>query len=699
MAGFVGLSNVLDGAQAQRLTGQPGACSLRPEKIELLPVDQGVLADRLSVEGQIADIQYHGAMTRYDVALADGGRLVVTSQNRRPAGGTRWAVDQPVRLSWHREDMQPLTPSTTGGPVSLAHAQAVAAAPGPLAPLANALHRHPQVLLLLLLGPPLLWLGVVYLGSLFALLTQSFFSIDEFTGLVRREFTLSTYAELGQPANLDIILRTATMAACVSLAAACIAFPIAYYMARYARGRMKALFYLAVMLPLWSSYLVRVYSWKLILAKEGILNWVLEQLAPDLAARGRAGDPGDRRAVAVDQLHRHLPGVPLHLAALHDPADPGGVGARAAVAARRLGRPGRAAAPDLSPGDPAARPAGGRRRLDLHLLADPGRLHHPADRRLVAALPRSGRLHPPGHGREHSARRRFHRGADRDHGGLPDRRETPGGLRCALAVPAPGASLGLKIAAVAGLLFLHVPLLLIFLYAFTTEDKSYQFPPPGLTLKWFAVAWERQDVWNALTLSLRVATVSTAIALVLGTLAAAALSRTRFFGRESVSLLIILPIALPGIITGISLRSAFNLAEIPFSFWTIVLGHATFCVVIVYNNVVARFRRTSASLIEASMDLGADGFQTFRYVVLPSIATALLAGGMLAFALSFDEVIVTTFTAGQQSTLPIWMLTELVRPRQRPVTNVVAVFVILVTFLPILAAYYLTRGSEPGERN
>lgn len=150
--------------------------------------------------------------------------------------------------------------------------------PGPLRRLATTLHRHPHLLLLLLLGPPLLWLGVVYLGSLFALLVQSFFSIDEFTGIVRREFTFSTYAELGRPANLDIILRTATMAATVSLAAACIAFPIAYYMARYARGRLKALFYLAVMLPLWSSYLVRVYSWKLILAKEGILNWVLEQL-------------------------------------------------------------------------------------------------------------------------------------------------------------------------------------------------------------------------------------------------------------------------------------------------------------------------------------------------------------------------------------------------------------------------------------
>ena len=256
------------------------------------------------------------------------------------------------------------------------------------------------------------------------------------------------------------------------------------------------------------------------------------------------------------------------------------------------------------------------------------------------------------------------------------------------------APLWLKIAAGAGLLFLHLPILLIFVYAFTTEDRSYQWPPPGLTLDWFAVTWNRPDVWSALSLSLRVAAVSTLIALVLGTLCAAAVSRTRFFGREAISLMVILPIALPGIITGISLRSAFNLAEIPFSFWTIVLGHATFCVVVVYNNAVARFRRTSGNLIEASMDLGANSFQTFRYVILPNIATALLAGGMLAFALSFDEVIVTTFTAGQQQTLPIWMLEELVRPRQRPVTNVVATIVVIVTLLPILGAYYLTRGTE-----
>lgn len=256
------------------------------------------------------------------------------------------------------------------------------------------------------------------------------------------------------------------------------------------------------------------------------------------------------------------------------------------------------------------------------------------------------------------------------------------------------APMMLKISAATGLLFLHLPILLIFIYAFTTEEKTYQWPPPGFTLKWFAVTWGRSDVWEALGLSVKVASISTVIALVLGTLCAAAVSRSKFFGRETISLLVILPIALPGIITGIALRSAFNLAEIPFSFWTIILGHATFCVVVIYNNAVARFRRISSSLIHASMDLGANGFQTFRYVILPNIATSLLAGGMLAFALSFDEVIVTTFTAGQQTTLPIWMLEELVRPRQRPVTNVVAMVVVLVTFIPILGAYYLTRNDD-----
>ncbi len=252
----------------------------------------------------------------------------------------------------------------------------------------------------------------------------------------------------------------------------------------------------------------------------------------------------------------------------------------------------------------------------------------------------------------------------------------------------------LRFAVAAGVAFLHIPLLLIIVYAFSAEDKSYIFPPPGLTTKWFAVALQRDDVWRAIRLSAQVACWATAIAIVLGTLAAAALARARFFGRDFVSVLLILPIALPGIITGIALRSAYHTLDIPFSFWTIVIGHATFCVVVVYNNAVARLRRTSPSLLEASMDLGANMFQTLRYIILPQLGSALLAGGLLAFALSFDEVIVTTFTAGQQATLPIWMLQELIRPRQRPVTNVVAVLIIALTFIPIIAAYWLTRGDE-----
>ena len=252
----------------------------------------------------------------------------------------------------------------------------------------------------------------------------------------------------------------------------------------------------------------------------------------------------------------------------------------------------------------------------------------------------------------------------------------------------------LKYAAIGGLLFLHFPILFIFLYAFTSESKSYQFPPPGITLKWFEVTLNRPDVWRAIQLSLEVAGLATLAAMVLGTLAAGAIARSRFFGQEVVSLLLVLPIALPGIVTGIALRSAYGVMEIPFSFWTIVIGHATFCVVVVYNNALARFRRTNQSLIEASMDLGADGFQTLRYVILPNLATALLAGGMLAFALSFDEVIVTTFTAGQQTTLPIWMYQELIRPRDRPVTNVVALIIVAFTTIPILLAYYLTRDGQ-----
>jgi putative spermidine/putrescine transport system permease protein len=257
-----------------------------------------------------------------------------------------------------------------------------------------------------------------------------------------------------------------------------------------------------------------------------------------------------------------------------------------------------------------------------------------------------------------------------------------------------GAGLGLKVAAGLTLAFLHIPILFVFLYAFTTEEASFQFPPPGFTTDWFGVAWQNPEIRAALSLSLRVALVSTVVALVIGTLAAAAVWRTDFFGRNALSLFIILPIALPGIITGIALRSAINLGDFAFSFWTLVIGHATFCVAVAFNNVIARMRRTSPNIVEASMDLGARGWQTFRLVLLPQLAPAMVVGGMLAFALSFDEIIVTTFTAGNQQTLPIWIFSSLVRPRNRPVTNVVAVFVVLITFIPIVLAQRYAQRSE-----
>jgi len=258
----------------------------------------------------------------------------------------------------------------------------------------------------------------------------------------------------------------------------------------------------------------------------------------------------------------------------------------------------------------------------------------------------------------------------------------------------PQAPWWLKLLAYGGLVFLHFPIMVVALYAFNTEESAFSFPLRGFTLRWFQAAAEREDVIAAIKLSAQLALVATAVALVLGTLAAAALYRRDFFGKNAITLMFILPIALPGIITGIALLAAFRMAAMEPGFWTIAVGHATFCVVIVYSNVVARFRRMPHTLIEASMDLGADGFQTFRHVVLPQVATSLLAGGILAFALSFDEIIVTTFTAGHERTLPIWLLNQLGRPRDVPVTNVVALGVMLITALPILVAWRLTRGTE-----
>jgi putative spermidine/putrescine transport system permease protein len=242
------------------------------------------------------------------------------------------------------------------------------------------------------------------------------------------------------------------------------------------------------------------------------------------------------------------------------------------------------------------------------------------------------------------------------------------------------------------LLFLFIPILLIFMYAFNTSNIE-SWPIPGLTTKWFTSTWDDPDVRSALLLSVQAGLAATAVALVLGSCAAFAIHRSAFFGRDSISLLFILPLALPGIITGIALNSFFSFNGISLSIWTIVVGHATFCMVVVYNNVLARLRRTQGSLIEAAMDLGANGYQVFRDVTLPLISTAVVAGAMLAFALSFDEVIVTTFTAGAQSTLPIWIFGQIRHGILLPEVNVVVSFVILVTIIPVLIAARLTGGG------
>jgi putative spermidine/putrescine transport system permease protein len=252
--------------------------------------------------------------------------------------------------------------------------------------------------------------------------------------------------------------------------------------------------------------------------------------------------------------------------------------------------------------------------------------------------------------------------------------------------------IGLALWAVGIMLFLFVPIVIIILYAFNPSNVQ-SWPLPGLSTRWFSTTWHNAEMRQALWLSVRAGLISTAIAVLLGSMAAFAVHRFRFFGREAISFLLVLPIALPGIITGMALNSFITFNGVNFSLLTIVVGHATFCIVTVYNNVLARLRRTQSSLVEASMDLGADGLQTFRFVTLPMIATALVAGGLLAFALSFDEIVVTTFTAGAQSTLPIWIFGNIRLGQQLPQVNVVVLFVIVLSVIPVALAQRLTRDT------
>ncbi|MEV6944802.1 ABC transporter permease [Streptomyces sp. NPDC051172] len=264
------------------------------------------------------------------------------------------------------------------------------------------------------------------------------------------------------------------------------------------------------------------------------------------------------------------------------------------------------------------------------------------------------------------------------------------------------ARIALRTAAGLGFAVVYVPLLLVLVNSLN-PDRSASWPPPGLTLHWWSVAWQNSGAREALWVSVEAGLGATAIALVLGTLIAFAVARHRFFGRDAVSFVVVLPIALPGIVTGIALNSAFGTVLAPLGvglgLFTVVVGHATFCIVVVFNNVVARLRRTAGSYEEAAMDLGANAFRAFVDVTFPLVRSALFAGGLLAFALSFDEIVVTTFTAGPGvETLPIWIFNNMTRPQQAPVVNVVAVVLVLLSVVPIYVAQRLSADTATGGR-
>lgn len=244
-----------------------------------------------------------------------------------------------------------------------------------------------------------------------------------------------------------------------------------------------------------------------------------------------------------------------------------------------------------------------------------------------------------------------------------------------------------------GLAFIYVPLVVVVLNSFNAST-TFAWPPTQFTLQWWQAAFANEGVRTALWTSVQLAALATVVALVLGTLAAMALTRYEFFGRDAISLLFVLPIALPGIVTGIALNNVFTTFLGGLTFLTLVIGHATFCIVVVINNAAARLRRTAPSMEEASMDLGATRARTFRLVTLPALRSALFAGGLLAFGLSFDEIIVTTFTAGPGiQTLPLWIFQNLFRPNQAPIVNVVAAFLVLVSVLPIYLANRISGGA------
>ncbi len=418
VAMFVGAANVLDGEPAQRLTGQ--ACAmLRPERIRL----RGEGAAR--ARGTVCEVQYFGAFTRVRVDaegvelqadLPDDGESAHAAGRRR--GGI--ALGRARRACAARRHAVNATAALQQTPAGVQRR------------LSDLLYTRRGLLLLALLAPPLLWFGVIYLGSLFALLANAFFGLDDFTGQVVREFTLKNFVALTEPANLDAVRRSVAMAAAVTLSCTVLAFPLAYYMARHATGAQKAMLYIAVMLPLWSSYLVRLYAWKMLLAKEGAISWLAEQghfswLINALLALPAIGGPSlsfSTLGTFIVFVYMWLPFMILPIQAAVERIPESTIEASGDLGAN--------ARHHAAPRDPAAGHAGHRRRLDLHLLADAGRLHHSAGHRRQHALHRPGGLHAAGRGRQRALRRGLLAGADRRRRHLSVAGQAFGSLRCAL---------------------------------------------------------------------------------------------------------------------------------------------------------------------------------------------------------------------------------------------------------------------------
>ena len=511
------------------------------------------------------------------------------------------------------------------------------------------------------------------------LFVSAFWTVDEFTGKLIHSWTLDNFKTLWQGnAYHTIALRTIGIAAAVTVADALLAFPFAYFMARIASPRLRAALFVAVLLPLWSSYLLRVYAWRLILDHDGLLNWTL----------GKLGLPAANLAytnVAVWLVFTYI-WLPFMIIPVY-------------AALERIPRSTIEASADLG--------AHGSRtfRSVILPLALPGVV---AGSIFTFALTLGDYITPTLVG---GAGSQFIGNVVYDSVGVSNNvpfaaayatiplavmgaylliAKRLGAFEALYGDAATRVALGVWTGLVVA--FLWLPIVIICLYAFNSSNVQ-SWPIAGLSFKWFSPAIHDPDMQAALELSLKAAAIATTVALVLGLTAGLALNRLHFFGKEMVSFLFVLPIALPGIITGMALNSFFVFWKVNFGLWTIVIGHATFCVVVVYNNVLARLRRTPTSLAEASQDLGAGPWTTFRLVTLPTIATALISGALLAFALSFDEVIVTTFTAGAQNTLPIWIFGNIRLGQTLPETNVVVLLVLAATILPVVLAQRLTRES------